>query len=63
MEKKHLTEKISLLTSKVNVELKKKFVTYYVWGIALYDSETWTLKKLERKYLGTSKCTGGERRR
>ena len=23
----------------------------YVWSIALYGSETWTLRKLERKYL------------
>ena len=32
--------KISLLTSKLNIELGKKLVTYHVWSIALYDSET-----------------------
>jgi hypothetical protein len=26
-------------------------VKCYVWIIALYNSETWTLRKLERKYL------------
>ena len=26
-------------------------VRCYVWSIALYGSETWTLRKLERKYL------------
>ena len=42
---------MSLLTSKLNIELKKKLVRCCVWSIALYDSETWTLRKLERKYL------------
>ena len=42
---------MSLLTSKLNIELKKKLVKCYVWSIALYGSETWTLRKLERKYL------------
>ena len=41
--------KISLLTS--NIELKKKLVRCYVWSIALYGSETWPLRILERKYL------------
>ena len=40
-----------LLTSKLNIELKKKLVRRYVWSIALYGSETWTLRKLEWKYL------------
>ena len=37
------------LTSKLNIELKKKLVRCHVWSIALYGSET--LRKLERKYL------------
>ena len=49
--KKHLTEKISLLNSKLNIDPKKKLVRRYVWSIALYGSESWTLRKLERKYL------------
>ena len=40
--------KMSLLTSKLNIELKTKLVR---WSIALYGSETWTPRKLERKYL------------
>jgi hypothetical protein len=43
--------KMSLLTSKLNIELKNKLVRCYVWSIALYGSETWTLRKSERKYL------------
>ena len=44
-------EQIITLTSKLNTELKKKLVRCYVWSIALYGSETWTLRKLKQKYL------------
>ena len=40
-----------LFTSKLNIELRKKLVLCYVWSTVLYGSETWTLKKLEQKYL------------
>ena len=43
--------KMSLLTSKLNIELKKKLVRCYVWSIALYGSDTWILRTLERKFL------------
>ena len=49
--KEIFNRKISLLTSKLNIELRKKLVRSYVWSIAVYGSETWTLRKLERKYL------------
>ena len=51
---------MSVLTSKLNTEIKKKFVTCYVWSIVFYGSEIWTLRKLERKYL---ESFGGEWRR
>ena len=37
---------------RLNIELRKKLVRCYVWSIALYGSETWTLRKLKRNYLG-----------
>ena len=39
------------LTRKLNIELKKKLVRCHVRSIALYDSDTWTLRQLERNYL------------
>ena len=48
--KEAFNRKISLLTSKRNIEFMKKLVSY-VWSIALYGSETWTLRKLEWNYL------------
>jgi hypothetical protein len=49
--KEEFNRKISLLTSKLNIELEKKLVRCYIWSIALYGSDTWTLRKLEGKYL------------
>ena len=49
--KEAFNRKISLLTSKLNTELKKKLVRSYVWSVALYGSETWILRKLKQKYL------------
>jgi hypothetical protein len=37
--------------SKLNVELRKKFIKCYVWSIILFGSETWKLRKLEQKYM------------
>ena len=49
--KEAFNRKMSLLTSKLNIKLKKKSVKCCVWSISVYGSETWTLTKLERKYL------------
>ena len=48
MTKEAFNREISVFTSK------KKLVICYVWRIELYGSETWTLTKLERKYLERS---------
>ena len=48
--KEAFNRKMSLLTSKLNNELKKKLVRGYVWSIALYGSKTWTLRKFEPTY-------------
>jgi len=42
--KEEFNRKISVLTSKLNIELKKKLVRCYVWSIALYGSETSALR-------------------
>jgi hypothetical protein len=43
--------KKTLFTSKLDLELRKKLVKCYIWSIALYGVETWTLQKLDQKYL------------
>ena len=63
--KEAFNRKISLLTSKLNIELKKKWVRCYVWSIALYGLDAWTVRQLERRNLERAlKCgAGGEWRR
>ncbi|MGX9339094.1 hypothetical protein, partial [Pantoea dispersa] len=51
MAKAAFIKKRSLLTSKLSLELRKKLVKCYIWSIALYGSETWTMRKMEKKYL------------
>jgi len=35
----------------LDLELRKKVVTCYIWSIALYDAETWTLWAVDQKHL------------
>jgi hypothetical protein len=40
-------------TSKLFLNLRTKLVKCYIWSIALYGAETWTLRKIYQKYLGS----------
>jgi hypothetical protein len=52
MAKAAFNKKKTLFTSKLDLELRKKLVKCYIWSsIALYGDETWTLQKLDQKYL------------
>jgi hypothetical protein len=44
MAKAAFNKKKNLFTSKLNLNLRKKLVKYYVWSMALYGAETWTLR-------------------
>jgi len=39
-----------LFTSKLDLNLRTKLVKCYIWSIALYGAETWTLRKIDQKY-------------
>jgi hypothetical protein len=41
----------TLFTSKFYLDQRKKSVKSYIWSIALYGAETWSLRKLDQKYL------------
>ena len=43
--------KRALFTSTLDLELRKKLVKCYIWSIALYDAETWTLRAVDQKHL------------
>jgi hypothetical protein len=44
-------KKKTLFTSKLDLNLRKELVKCYIWSIALYGAETWTLRKVDQKYL------------
>ena len=44
-------KKKSLFTSKLDLNLRKKLIKCYIWSMALYGAETWTLRAADQKYL------------
>jgi hypothetical protein len=46
-----LNKKKVLLTSKLDLNLRKKLVKCYILSTALYRAEAWTLRKVDEKYL------------
>jgi len=51
MAKAAFNKKRALLTSTLDLELRKKLVKWYIWSIALYGAETWTLRAVDQKHL------------
>jgi hypothetical protein len=48
-------KKKTLFTSKIHSYLRKKLVKCYIWNIAFYGAESWTLQKVDQKYLESFK--------
>jgi len=44
-------KKETLFTSKLDLNLRKKLIKCYIWSMALYGAETWTLRTADQKYL------------
>jgi len=51
MAKAAFSKKKNLFTSKLDVNLRKKLMKSYVWSIALYGAENWTLRAVDQKHL------------
>jgi hypothetical protein len=51
MAKAAFNKKRALFTDTLDLELRKKLVKCYIWSIALYGAETWTLRAANQKYL------------
>jgi len=45
MDKAAFNKKRALFTSTLDLELKKKLVKRYIWSVALYGAENWTLRQ------------------
>ena len=50
---KAATRRRTLFTSKLEIKLQKKPVKCNIWSIALCGAETWSLQKVDQKYLGS----------
>ena len=50
MAKAAFNKKKVLFTSTLDLELGKKLVKCYIWSIALYGAETWTLRAVDQKH-------------
>jgi hypothetical protein len=61
MAKATFNKKRTLFTSTLDLELRKKLMKCYVWSIALYGAETWTLRAVDQKHLESFEmwCWGG----
>ena len=54
----------TLFAGKLYSNVGKKLVKCYIWSIALYGAETWTLRGVDQKYLESLEMAGeGWRRR
>jgi hypothetical protein len=51
MAKAAFNKKRALFTSTLDMELREKLVKCYVWSIALYGAENWTLLTVDQKHL------------
>jgi hypothetical protein len=51
MAKGAFNKKKNIFTSKLDLNLSMKLVNCYIWSIALYGAETWTVRKVDQNYL------------
>jgi hypothetical protein len=51
MAKAAFNEKRAPYVSTFYLELRKKLLKCYIWSIALYGAETWTLRAVDQKHL------------
>jgi len=51
MAKAAFNKKRALFTSTLDLKLRKKLVKCYIWSIALYGAESWTIRAVDQKHL------------
>ena len=51
MAKAAFSQKKIFFSSKLDLNLRKKLIKCYIWSMALYGAETWTLRAADQIYL------------
>ena len=51
MAKAAFNKKKTLFTSKLDLNLRKTLLKCYIWSMALYGAEIWTIRAADQKYL------------
>ena len=49
MAKAAFSKKKTLFTSKLDLNLRKKLIKCYIWCMAFYGAETWTLRAADQE--------------
>jgi hypothetical protein len=52
-DKEAFKRKKIIFASKLDLNLRKKLVKCYIWSTLLYGAESWTLWKVDEKYVGS----------
>jgi len=51
LAKAAFNKKRTLFTGTLDLEMRKKLVKCYIWNIAVYGAESWTLRALDQEHL------------
>ena len=51
MAKAAFNKRKTLFTSSLNLNLRNNLVKSYIWSMALYSAENWTLRAVDKKHL------------
>ena len=51
MAKAAFSKKKNLFTSKLDLNMRKKLIKCYIWSMALYGAEIWTLRATDQEYV------------
>jgi hypothetical protein len=60
MDKAAFNQKKNLLTSKLELYLRKELVKFYIYSIAFYGVESCTLRQIDENTLEVPKCDARE---
>jgi hypothetical protein len=58
--KAEFSRKKDSLHQQIGLKFKEELVKCYSWSRAFYGAESWPLRKVDQKYMGSFKCGAGD---